>query len=246
MAASDGIIIALTLGFLLGLKHATDADHVVAVSTIAREFGSAWRSIWVGVSWGLGHSTPLLILGLVILAIKETVLDRYQTIAPVLEFGGAVMLVFLGAQVLWNLRKGRVHVHHQEHIHIHTSHASGSEPFAYPEKPAFILSGLRPTFRKKSFFIGIVHGLAGSAAVMLVLLPEIESAWVGVGYLLMFGVGTMASMALITLLIGAPFAFTGRFKAMDSAVAVLAGGVSILFGAALMADLAIGTTLIPL
>ena len=91
----------------------------------------------------------------------------------------------------------------------------------------------------------MMHGLAGSAALMLVLLPEIDSAWVGIGYLIMFGVGTMASMALITLVIGAPFAFTGRFKAMDGAVSSVAGGASLLFGAALMADLALGTTLVP-
>ena len=251
MEMNDGVLIALTLGFLLGLKHATDADHVVAVSAIARDFGSAWRGIWVGISWGLGHTTPLLILGGLILLVKEAVLDRYEAIAPVLECGVGMMLVFLGAQVFWNLRRGQVHVHvhshdHHEHIHIHASHASGSEPFAYAEDPLIdFATALRPKFRKKSYFIGMMHGLAGSAAVMLVLLPEIDSAWVGIGYLTTFGVGTMASMALITLVIGAPFAFTRRFKAMDGAVSSVAGGASLLFGVALMADLALGTTLVP-
>jgi sulfite exporter TauE/SafE len=250
MEATDGILIALTLGFLLGLKHATDADHVVAVSAIARDFGSAWRGIWVGVSWGLGHSTPLLVLGALILLVKEALLDRYEAIAPVLEFGVGIMLVFLGVQVFWNLRKDQVHVHHHshdhtEHIHIHASHASGSEPFAYQDEAPFSMTAMRPKFRKKSYFIGMVHGLAGSAAVMLVLLPEIDSAWVGIGYLVTFGIGTMASMALITLVIGAPFALTGRFKAMDGAVSSVAGVASVLFGAALMADLVLGTTLLP-
>jgi cytochrome c biogenesis protein CcdA len=251
MEMSDGILVALTLGFLLGLKHATDADHVVAVSAIARDFGSAWRGIWVGVSWGLGHTTPLLVLGVLILVVKEAVLDRYEALAPVLEFGVGVMLVFLGVQVFWNLRKGQVHVHHhshdhREHIHIHASHASGSEPFAYVEEPPIdFAAALKPKFRKKSYFIGMMHGLAGSAAVMLVLLPEIESAWVGVGYLITFGIGTMASMALITLVIGAPFALTGRFKRMDGAVSSVAGVASVLFGAALMADLALGTAILP-
>ena len=97
MEVSSGIFVAMALGFLLGLKHATDADHVVAVSTIAREFGNAWRGIWVGASWGLGHTTPLLVLGIIILLLKEAVLDRYEAVAPFFEFGVGVMLVFLGA-----------------------------------------------------------------------------------------------------------------------------------------------------
>ena len=138
MDLDSGIIAALTLGLLLGLKHATDADHVVAVSTIAREFGSAWRGIWVGASWGLGHSTPLLILGVVILLLKDAVLDGYADAAPMLEFGVGVMLVLLGAQVFWNLKRGRLHVHahghdhgQAEHLHIHASHPIGSEPIKH-------------------------------------------------------------------------------------------------------------------
>ena len=155
----------------------------------------------------------------------------------------------LGVQVFWNLRRGRLHAHFHEHgkgghLHIHASHASGSEP-AGDDAHALFNPG-RPTFRKKSYLIGIVHGLAGSAAVMLVLLPQIESAWVGVGYLALFGIGTMISMAMITVVIGMPFALTSRFKVMDGAVASVAGGASLLLGAALMLDLAIGTALVPL
>jgi high-affinity nickel permease len=251
MEVTDGVVIALTLGFLLGLKHATDADHVVAVSTIAREFGSAWRGIWVGVSWGLGHTTPLLVVGGVILLVKETVLERYAQIAPILEFGVGVMLLLLGFEVLWNLRKGHLHVHHHahgtgEHMHIHSSHVGGSEPAEQLRANAARLTeSVRSRFRLKSYLIGVMHGLAGSAAVMLVLLPQIESGWVGLGYLGLFGLGTIVSMALITLVLGAPFAFTSRFRAMDGAVSTVAGGTSVLFGAALMADLALGTTLIP-
>ena len=97
----------------------------------------------------------------------------------------------------------------------------------------------------KSYLIGFVHGLAGSAAVMLVLLPQIESAWIGLGYLVLFGIGTVVSMAIITVVLCAPFAFTNRFKALDGIVSTVAGSVSVLFGAALMADLALGTSIIP-
>ena len=81
----SGTLSALFLGFLMGLKHATDADHVVAVSTIASEYRNAWRGIWVGGSWGLGHTTPLLVTGIIILLFKEVALDRYHVVTPFLE-----------------------------------------------------------------------------------------------------------------------------------------------------------------
>ena len=244
----SGALLALTLGFLLGLKHATDADHVVAVSTIVSEYRNAWRGIWIGASWGLGHSTPLLVLGVIILLLKDAVLDQYEGVAPILEFGVAIMLVFLGVQVFWNLRRGRLHVHehtHDEahHLHIHATHESDAD--AGVETPHGFFRPGKPFFRAKSYFIGIVHGLAGSAAVMLVLLPEIELFWVGVGYLLLFGVGTMLSMAAITLVLGIPFAIGGKFEQVNRTVAGVAGTASLVFGGALMSDIVLGTTLIP-
>ena len=248
MALDSGMLVALSVGFLLGLKHATDADHVVAVSTIAGEFGNAWRGIWVGASWGLGHTTPLLAVGLVILLLKEAVLERYEAVAPVLEFGVGIMLVVLGAQVFFNLRRGRLHVHAHahsgpDHVHIHATHRAGAEP-PEPGRHGFFRPG-PPMFRLKSYVIGAVHGLAGSAAVMLVLLPQISSVWAGVGYLVVFGIGTMISMALITVVLGVPFAVSGRFRGLDRAVARLAGTASLVLGFGLMADLALGTALMP-
>ena len=223
-------------------------DHVVAVSTIAGEFGNAWRGIWVGVSWGLGHTTPLLGLGIVILLLKEAVLVRYEGIAPVVEFGVGAMLVFLGAQVFWNLKRGRLHVHRhvhgdQQHLHIHGTHEMGVDPHA--ERPHGFFRPGKPTFRAKSYAIGIVHGLAGSAAVMLVLLPQIESVWVGLAYLMLFGLGTIISMALITVALGVPFAISARFRSFDRTVAGVAGSASLVFGLALMSDLALDTSIAP-
>ena len=202
----------------------------------------------MGVSWGLGHTTPLLVLGVVILLLNEAVLDRYAAVAPLLEFGVGVMLVVLGAQVFWNLKRGRLHTHQHEHsgpghLHVHATHPAGSEP---PEDAGhgFFRPG-RPMFRTKSYVIGIVHGLAGSAAVMLVLLPQMSSIWVGVGSLVLFGLGTIVSMAIITVALGVPFAIGGRFRRLDRAVAAVAGSASLVFGFVLMADLAMGTALMP-
>ena len=91
----DAGLAALTMGFLLGLKHATDADHVVAVATIVSEFKNAFRALWVGASWGLGHTVPLLVLGIVIILFKNVVMDSYEDVAPYFEFGVGVMLRFL-------------------------------------------------------------------------------------------------------------------------------------------------------
>ena len=251
--AAYGVWAALALGFLLGLKHATDADHVVAVTTIASEHRSPWRGLWVGASWGLGHTTPLLALGVAILLVKEALLGPYEAVAPVLEFGVGAMLVFLGLQVFANLRRRRLHVHsHAEghhddgrpHMHIHATHRSGNEQSGdAPHAPRWIG---RPTFRAKSYWIGIAHGLAGSAAVMLVLLPLIESLWVGVLYLLMFGAGTIVSMGALTIILGVPFALTGRAPALHGAVAGVAGAASVAVGLGLMLEIATGATVIPL
>ena len=248
MDFESGVLVALSLGFLLGLKHATDADHVVAVSTIVNEYRNPWRGIWVGWSWGLGHTTPLLLLGIVILLFKDAVLDRYEAVAPVFEFGVGIMLVFLGAQVFWALRRGRLHLHEHAHddgphVHIHATHAPADGPDVETPHGAFHFG--KPFFRMKSFTIGMVHGLAGSAAIMLVVLPTLSSFWVGTGYLLLFGVGTMLSMAAITLLLGVPFAITGGSQRLNRAVSGVAGVVSVGLGTALISDLALGTALIP-
>lgn len=244
----SGALSALIFGFLMGLRHATDADHVVAVSTIVSQYRNAWRGLWVGGSWGLGHTTPLLATGMVILLFKEVALDRYQLFAPLFEFGVGVMLIYLGVQVFWNLSRGRLHVHEHTHdggphVHIHASHdaAAGAEV----EKLHGFWHLGKPFFRVKSYSIGVVHGLAGSAAIMLVLLPAISSFWVGVGYLVLFGVGTVLSMAAMTLLLGVPFAVSGSFERANRAVSGVAGMASALFGVALMSDIFLGTSLVP-
>lgn len=249
MELESGAAAALSLGFLLGLKHATDADHVVAVSTMVAELGSAWRGVWIGASWGLGHTTPLLALGIILLLIKEALVDRLQQVAPILEFGVGIMLVLLGFQVFWNLRRGRVHIHRHVHpgssmhLHVHGTHVLGNEPPQTGGHGLFRVG--KPEFRRKSYAIGIVHGFAGSAAMMLVLLPQIDSAWVGVGYLLLFGSGTIISMSMLTLAIGVPFAVSGRFQRLDRTVAKIAGTTSLLFGGALMSEIAFSVRLIP-
>ena len=248
MDAEYGLFSAIVLGFLLGLKHATDADHVVAVASIVDRSKNIWRGLWIGISWGIGHTTPLLILGIIILLFKETVLDRYESIAPFFEFAVGIMLILLGAQVFWQIRRNRIHVHehhHDEktHVHVHTSHQF-NEDISETDDHNFFKIGM-PSFRTKSFFVGMIHGLAGSAAVMLALLPTIESTWIGIIYLILFGVGTILSMSIITILLGVPFAMSSNNKKLYNYISISAGTISILFGVALMSDIGLGTSLIP-
>ena len=249
--ATGGALAVLALGFLLGLKHATDADHVVAVSTVVTEQRNVWRGLWIGASWGAGHSTPLLVLGLIILAFQGLVLARYEAVAPYLEFGVGIMLVYLGTSVVWNIRRSRLHVHQHahgddsQHMHVHGSHEAQTEHGEDIERHNGFFSLGKPVFRFKSYVIGVIHGLAGSAAVMLVLLLSIDSFWVGVGYLLLFSVGTVISMGAVTVLLAVPFVATGGNAVLSKVVTVVAGVASIAFGIALMSEIALDVSIIP-
>ena len=241
MEIGSGALAALVLGLLLGLKHATDADHVVAVSTIVSEYRNAWKGIWVGASWGLGHTTPLLILGIIILLLKDPVAERYEDVAPFLEFGVGIMLVLLGLQVFWNFRRRGIHVHEHEHEDDPHRHLHTHELVTTPESHHGFFHPGKPFFRLKSYVVGVVHGLAGSAAVMLVVLTTdvVSSFLVGLFYILLFGVGTVLSMGVITLLMGIPFSVSGRFERVNMVIAGVAGTASIFFGTFLMYELAV-------
>ena len=249
MDIETGALAVLILGFLLGLKHATDADHVVAVSTIVTEQRNIWRGLWIGASWGAGHSTPLLILGLIILVLKDVVLGQYEAVAPFLEFGVGIMLVYLGASVIWNIWRGKIHIHQHTHdaphVHIHASHESRSTHDSVADRHNSFYAFGKPVFRVKSYIIGIVHGLAGSAAVMLALLPTIDSFVTGVGYLVLFSVGTMLSMAVVTVVLAVPFVATGGNAMLNRSVGVVAGAMSAVIGVVVMSEIVLGVTIIP-
>ncbi|MDP6495663.1 MAG: urease accessory protein UreH, partial [Dehalococcoidia bacterium] len=204
--AELGLMAALGLGVVLGLRHSLDPDHVVAVSTIVGEYRNPMKAFWVGVSWGFGHTTTLFLLGVVIITLRLTIPDR---LALLLEFAVGIMLVGLGAQVIYNFRKRKVHQH--EHGHVESEH---QHYHSHVQNPGNVrehhqLFGVgKPFLRKKSFFIGMFQGVAGTAAVTLLVLASIDSPVTGAVYLLLFGVGSVVSMGAMTILIGLPFAFS--------------------------------------
>ena len=231
--AQLGLIAALALGVVLGLKHSLDPDHLVAVSTIVSEYRNPLRSFWVGVSWGLGHTTTLLLVGVVIIALRLAIPDR---MALLLEFFVGIMLVALGAQVTYRLWKARLHQHlhaHPEQAHQHL-HSHTENPGHAPEHHRGWGIG-KPFLRKKSYLVGIVHGLAGSAALTLLVLSSIKSAVAGIAYILLFGLGSVLSMGLVTILISFPIVLSAnRLPALNRSIQLGVGALSIVFGVFLM------------
>ena len=193
----ESLLATLGLGFLLGLKHATEADHLAAVSTIVSERRSIWHSAVVGTLWGIGHTGALLVAGFFVLGLGLIIPER---VADVLELAVAIMIIVLGMRLL------HLHIHSHAHggrSHTHLHFQDETHPGAHSG-----LSGWRPVL------VGVVHGLAGSAALTLLVLTEIVGnggAGLGFAYLLVFGLGSIGGMLLMSVLIGIPFSFGMHF-----------------------------------
>lgn len=213
----------LGLGFVLGLRHALDVDHLAAVSTLASRRRGVLGSSLVGALWGLGHTLALLAVGVVVIALQTHVPTG---LARGLELGVAAMLVGLGLQVLWTIRGGgRLHVHVHEHDgrrHVH-AHVHRGDPPGGPDH--------HHVPRGRPLLVGVVHGLAGGAAVMLAALAAIPSPPLAMAYLGVFGLGSIGGMVAMSALLGVPLALVGR-RSHRAAVAIraAAGAGSIAVG----------------
>src|SRR6201993_3408969 len=189
----------LALGFFLGMRHATDSDHVIAVTTIVSQQRNVFSAALTGIFWGIGHSLTLFTVGGAIILFGVVIPER---VGMSLEFCVAIMLVLLGLINLGTFRRQK----HAPHVHD-------------------FYNRLRPTI------IGVVHGLAGSAAVALLVLPMIRNPFWAAFYLLVFGAGTIAGMMLITAAIAAPITYTAtRFQLFNRYIGTAAGALSVGFG----------------
>jgi sulfite exporter TauE/SafE len=231
----DGSLIGiLGLGFVLGLKHALDADHLVAVSTIVGREQSIWKSAWVGAIWGMGHTASLFVAAVVVIVLRISI---SPTVAMSLEFCVGLMLMILGADLLRRVIRGDIAVHSHPHAHgdALTDHADG-ELHAHLHVHTPVASGdahVHHGVGRRPFFVGLVHGLAGSAALMLFVLSTIDSPWAALLYVLVFGAGTIGGMLVMSGLIGLPFALASRrLSMMVGRIQVVVGLGSLLFGAA--------------
>jgi ABC-type nickel/cobalt efflux system permease component RcnA len=213
----------LGLGLVFGLKHAMEADHLAAVSTIVSERKSLLSSTLVGGLWGVGHTISLLIAGAVVILLHVEIGER---LALALEFGVALMLITLGVNAINKLRRGgRLHLHAHEHggrPHVHP-HLHENAAASKPMQPTRV--GARP------LVVGMIHGLAGSAALMLLVLSTIPSPLVGMVYIVIFGLGSIGGMMLMSALVGLPLRLTAtRFLRANLAVRGVAAVFSLGFG----------------
>ena len=189
-------LLTLGLGFILGIKHSFEPDHVIAVSTIASEQRKPFESVLIGALWGIGHTSTLFVIGILILLLKLQIPQKLS-----ISFEGlvGVMLVILGMRVFMKIKKMQV----ESHV----------------RKP------------NASFFVGLVHGLAGSGIMMLLVLSTTQSLLEGLYYILVFGLGSVLGMSSMSFMIGIPFFYSaGKLPKLEIYLKVSSGILSILFG----------------
>ncbi len=225
MAAAVPMIGVLGFGFLLGVKHATEADHVAAMSTIVAENRSLWSSTWLGGFWGLGHTISLFVAGVFVVLLDFQISESAERW---LEFGVGIMLTLLGLNVLRMLLRG-------DTLHFHT-HEHGALVHAHPHMHEDADDGGPEThhgrrFTARAVLIGMIHGLAGSGAVMLLVIPTIGPKLIGLAYIVIFGIGSVGGMMLMSFLVSLPFRLTrSGLSWWNKGLQAAAGSVSVILG----------------
>jgi hypothetical protein len=197
----------LGLGFMLGMRHALEADHAAAVASLALRNNSMKHTIKQGLAWGMGHTITLLAFSSVVLLLGSVIPTRF---AQGLEFGVGLMLVGLGLDVMRRLRQEQVHVHvHQHldrppHVHAHSHKGESRSTTAPHEHP-------HPhEFPYRALLVGLMHGMAGSAALILLTLHIAISPGQAMGYILVFGLGSTMGMGLLSLVMAIPLWYSAH------------------------------------
>ena len=198
---ADAMGSILLLGLLIGMKHAVEADHVAAVASLAGRNQSLHDALRMGLAWGLGHTAAIFAVGAVVLSLDTVLPER---IALILEFGVGIMLVWLGVNVIRRLIKARIHFHaHRhfdgtQHFHAHSHVKEGAHNRQCHDHEH------RRAIPLRALVVGLMHGMAGSAALILLTLGEIDSLWMALAYMALFGLGSMLGMAALSIIIAVP------------------------------------------
>jgi high-affinity nickel permease len=222
-------------GFLLGLQHALEADHIAAMASIAADKKGYRPIIRHGALWGLGHAVTLGAFGGAVYALKLTLDER---LASGLEFAVGVMLVLLGARLIYVIVKARIHFHVHRHsaneVHFHAhSHAGDVEDHAASAHAHAHAHG----HWRRSVGVGMIHGLAGSAALVALAAASAPTVPLGLVFMVLFGVGSIAGMALFSAVIAVPLSLTGRSLTWASrGLQALAGVIAMGIGLHIMVE----------
>jgi high-affinity nickel permease len=228
----------LSLGFLLGMQHALEADHIAAVSSIAARRSDVRDIVKHGLTWGLGHTLTLFIFAGAAILLGHAIPDA---IARPIETAVGVMLIGLGAHVLWRLWRDRVHFHAHRHgdgtRHIHL-HSHAGETIAHAASAHAHAHVHVDRFRWRTLLVGLMHGMAGSAALLVLAVSQAASPGVAIGYVLLFGIGSMLGMGALSAVIAVPLAVSAKWltwanRGLQGAVGVvtIAVGVGTVWGA---------------
>jgi cytochrome c biogenesis protein CcdA len=197
----------LGLGFLLGMQHALEADHIAAVSSIAARRSDIGDIVKHGLTWGLGHTLTLFAFAGTAIVLGHALPEHF---ARPLEAAVGIMLVGLGAHVLWRLWRDRVHFHQHGHgdgtVHIH-AHSHGGENTPHISAAHAHEHG----FRWRTLLVGLMHGMAGSAALLVLAVSQASSPAVALGYVALFGIGSMIGMGALSTVIAVPLAVSARW-----------------------------------
>ncbi|OQX30651.1 MAG: urease accessory protein [Candidatus Sedimenticola endophacoides] len=219
----------LLFGLLIGMRHALEADHLAAVASLVSRRQSLAETLRQGGAWGLGHTLTLFLFGSVVIFMDTVMPER---LAAGLELAVGFMLVLLGADVLRRVVRERVHFHvhrhgGERHFHAH-SHAGEARAAHDPERHHHP----HPQgFPLRALLVGLMHGMAGSAAVILLALQTMTSPLQGVFYILVFGIGSMLGMALLSVVISLPMRFSaGRLTWAYNGLQLLVGTITVVLG----------------
>jgi ABC-type nickel/cobalt efflux system permease component RcnA len=217
----EGSIIAtLGLALLLGIEHAMEPDHLIAVTSLVARHRTTGRAILQGALWGLGHTTTLFVAGLLVLLLKVTIPAR---LALSFEFAVGLVIVGLGMHLIVKLFTAREHTHAHTHdgvTHTHAHAHSHSHGHSHAHMP---------------FLVGIVHGMAGSAALMLLILSTLQSTLLGLGFIVVFGLGSIAVMMTASYIISIPYRYTANNLVLaNKRLRYITGVFAIAFGVFLL------------
>jgi len=225
----------LLLGFFIGMRHALEADHVAAVAALATKTTSVKSAIKQGAVWGLGHTITLFLFSSIVIMTDSIVPEKF---ANGLEFIVGIMLVFLGGDVLRRLIRDKIHFHsHQHdnevthfHAHKHTSEKKHADS-AHRHEHA---SG----FPIRALYVGLMHGMAGSAALIILTLQSVDSVTTGLLYILMFGIGSIIGMAALSFIIAIPLRHSAKgLTWLNNSLQAIIGFATIILGSTLVYDI---------